>query len=194
MTTRPPVFRFTGVGSRAFTLIELLVVIAIIAILAALLLPALVSTKERARRVACKSNLRQFVLAVHMYGNENRDRIPTALPDDQSVAAYEYTPVIPRTTRDTLIKYAGSRKMLECPSLGKPFNMPNGRDVGSYGFVIAYNYLGGHSRPPWLVESGSVAWISPQKTTDDNSLPLITDMNDWSPAYGNTFAPHGARG
>jgi len=67
-------------------------------------------------------------------------------------------------------------------------------DVGEYGFVIAYNYLGGHTRTPWPTEGGSSAWISPQKITDDSSLPLITDMNDWSPAYGNTFAPHGARG
>src|ERR1043165_7518062 len=102
MTTRPPGFRSSEVRLLAFTLIELLVTIAIIAILAALLLPALVNTKERARRVACKSNLRQFVLAVQMYGHENRDRIPTALSEDASTVAYEYTPVIPRTTRVTL--------------------------------------------------------------------------------------------
>jgi len=194
MTTRPPVACSGEFRLRAFTLIELLVVIAIIAILAALLLPALVSTKERARRVACKSNLRQFILAVQMYGHENRDRIPTAFPDHQDATQYEYTPVIPRTTRDTLIKYAGSQKMLECPSLGKPFNTLQGWDVGIYGFVIAYNYLGGHTRTPWLGEGGVSFWISPQTLNENSSLPLITDMNDWSPAYGNTFAPHGARG
>ena len=153
MTTRPG-FRLIETPFRAFTLIELLVVIAIIAILAALLLPALVNTKERARRAACMSNLRQFTLAVHMYGQENRERIPTALPDDQSTAAYEYTPVIPRTTRTNLITYAGSQKMLECPSLGKPFNNPKGWDVGLYGFVIASIILA--ATPRRLGEEGEV--------------------------------------
>jgi prepilin-type N-terminal cleavage/methylation domain-containing protein len=61
---------------RAFTLVELLVVIAIIATLAALLLPALGSAKERGRRVACLSNLRQLGLAIHIYAAENNGSIP----------------------------------------------------------------------------------------------------------------------
>ncbi len=63
-------------GRRAFTLIELLVVIAIIAILAALLLPALAGARERARRIHCMSNLGQWTKALEMFVDENEDFLP----------------------------------------------------------------------------------------------------------------------
>ena len=97
--------------AKAFSLIELLVVIAIIAILAALLLPALSRAKSDGKRIACISNARQINLAVHLYADEHGD-----------VVSY-YTNTIYFDYKEAIASYLGgkSNAVFVCGADNFPF-------------------------------------------------------------------------
>jgi prepilin-type N-terminal cleavage/methylation domain-containing protein/prepilin-type processing-associated H-X9-DG protein len=116
--------------SAAFTLIELLVVIAIIAILAALLLPALATAKEQSVRTKCLSNLKEVNLSLQMYAGENKSYLPTG--DGQSYWAWD----IPWVPGNNMMANVGSYKIFFCPGTGWRFSDSNN-------FALWNNYATG---------------------------------------------------
>ena len=116
---------------RGFTLIELLVVIAIIAILAALLLPALSSAKQKAWATSCNSNLHQIGLGMKMFADDNDEFYPESGNDI-------YWGAVDAQTKkpgwmEQIFEYVGNTNVYDCPgnvqlpaNLQGPFNYFNG--------------------------------------------------------------------
>ncbi|MCU0915250.1 MAG: hypothetical protein MUC88_11890 [Planctomycetes bacterium] len=182
----------------AFTLVELLVVIAVLALLMGLLLPVLGIAREKARRVACMGNIRQFIIGTQAYAGDNREYLPLGLSDARDPED-EHTPILSRAMRNALVRIIGDENVLSCPWLREPFGQPGGWyyvfEGQNYGYVIGYNYLGGHKGTPWpLVGPANATWVSPQRSYETPSRPLVTELNAWSTGELKTFAPHGAHG
>ena len=123
----------------AFTLIELLVVIAIIAILAALLLPALATAKQKAWKTSCTSNLHQIGLAMRMFADDNNELYPES-GDDIHWGTIDAATQKP-SWMEQIISYAGTTNVYNCPgnvqlplNMRGPFDYFNGARAA---FVIA---------------------------------------------------------
>lgn len=177
---------------RAFTLIELLVVIAIIAILVALLLPALNRARNQAVRVECLDWRRQKLTGVILHAIDYDGR----LWDSNNIASHWTT----REAHEELLVYIKDKKVFECPEFR--ITIPNDKwfyTETSTSFDFGALYLANKSKTWWpgIVEhypSAPGEWISPRTMEDDGSAPVTSDRNEFSYSLYKTFATHTGAG
>ncbi len=173
-------------GQQAFTLIELLVVIAIIAILAAMLLPALSSAMGQAKLIKCVNNQRQIGLAFKLYQVDNNTKFPPLGVSDWVGGSSEFGGGDPdrRTvigkdmlaaTNRPLWRYTGSGKLFECPAdrgadISKVINLPATKSVfKDTGTSYRYN------NNPWTLTDPQFPLADPNKGLAEKAESWIPD-------------------
>jgi len=167
----------------AFTLIELLVVIAIIAVLAAMLLPALSAARERAQSTYCRNNLEQLQLAIEMYADDNKQKFPDNAGATISYQAWvtgnmswDLPPNFPSTentnttylTAGEIGRYVAKNvKIFKCPAdIYRGRWGPRVRSYAMNGFVGDTSDFNGKDNPGWrrYLKTGDCISPGPSKT------------------------------
>ncbi|MCJ8329989.1 MAG: DUF1559 domain-containing protein [Lentisphaeria bacterium] len=174
-----------------FTLVELLVVIAIIAILAAMLLPALVTAREKGNRATCVNNLRQLGLAIFLYADDNYDYM---VPQDfTQTAGYTTGGLYWYSTDVGLASYLEQDPLFPDTTLACPSNpgLHAAMYVG-YGYNQDLEYANGRNNGiPGQIELAIKRQLVPPGTVilaDSNHKQLL-QTSSWPTRWVNFYVP-----